>query len=288
MAINPDLRFYVLKKLSGMLTDMVKTTFPETSSQTFSAVSLNLGKGTSCMIPANPISADHSVNILINIRGIQGSDTKTASNLGVNAVVITAEAGGKGSKENIQTYDSNFVNNSVGQVINYLKKQDPEVKLGKLALAGFSGGGSAVANVLTQSSSLNYPISNVIISDGLHAEANTPAMKAIMDYAQDAAQNPDQKNLTVLHSAIVPGYRSTTQTADQIVQGLGMTRQSQVPSTWNGQPPKSIAQKGGVKVVQMYDKSEPYFNDPKRGAEAQHWQTRKAYLNNMPGLLGWQ
>jgi predicted esterase len=281
--LEQEFRYLALKKLaetSGVLTNIVKQKLglseeivsekKEPKKIEFQNLG-SVGPGTTVMMPTNPVRADGSVDIVINIRGIAGGDTKTVSSLGVNAVVVTAEAGGLGSKEN-QTQFGNaaFINKAVNTVLGFLKKKYPEKNIhrGKLVVSGFSGGGGAIAGLLTQRQNVQGGIDGVIINDGLHADPGSPAMNAVLEYAKEAEKNPDKYRFSLIHTAVNPGrYISTAQTANYLLQQLEMERQKQ-EGEWNGIGPKPVsqAQKGGVKITQLYDQEQPYMaKDPQTG-----------------------
>ncbi len=275
--MNDNFQRWTLYKLaqnsSGPLATLVQKKLnlsaPEPKKIEFQTLG-SVGAGTTVMMPSNPVKADGSVDIVINIRGIAGGDTKTASSLGVNAVVITAEAGGLGSKENqAQFGNANFVNRAVETVLNFLKKKYPDKKIhrGKLVVSGFSGGGGAIAQLLTERNKIKGDVDGIVINDGLHANPGTPAMNAVLEYAKEAQKNPDKK-FNLIHSAVNPGkYISTTQTANYLLSQLGLERQKS-NLDWNGIGPKPVsqAQNGGVQITQLYDQEQPYMaKDPKTG-----------------------
>ncbi len=273
-----NFRLLTLEKIAsnaGILTELVNKSFTNSTpappqQQKFQSLG-SVGPGTTIMMPANPIKPDGSVDIVINIRGIPGGDTKTASSLGVNAVVITAEAGGLGSKENQNQFgNASFVNTAVSKVLSFLQRNNPDkqIRRGKLIVSGFSGGGGAIASMLTERNKIKDGIDGVIINDGLHANPGSPAMNAVLEYAKEAAKNPDKYKLNIIHTAVNPGkYISTTNTANYLVQQLGMQRDN-YNDNWNGVGPKpvSTATQGGVKITQLYNQEQPYMaKDPITG-----------------------
>lgn len=281
-------------KNAGVLTDLVSQTYGEgsVSKRSFTVANINIGPGTTAMLPPNPVKPDGSVDIVINIRGIEGGDTKTASALGVNAVIVTAEAGGTGSIQNRAAFGSAaFVNNAVGKIVGYLQKQYPDTKVhrGKLAVTSFSGGGAPTAAILADSKNIvGGPPDAVIFNDAMHTNTDSPEMAAILDYARKAQQDPSKK-FVILHSAIDPKkYPSTTATSNYILQNLNLQRRkvNVTSPEWKGKAPVSVAHNGGVTILQMYDQPDQYYNDPNRGLEKQHWDSRKAGLYNMDKLLG--
>lgn len=277
--------FKHLLKRAGLVSDLVEKSFSKTPTNYRTLGSV--GRGTTIMVPDNPVKPDGSVDIIFQIRGIAGGDTKTASAIGKNAVVITAEAGGKGSKENLVAYGSPaFINEAVGKIIANLKQNFPEknVHLGKLTVSSFSGGGSATAKLLMNRESLpkgSQPPKFVFI-DGLHAEPNGNVMKAVVDYAKEVKDNPKAGELSIIHTAVVPeGYASTTQVADHLLDQLGLQRQPTNLPQGEGDvvQPTSVANAGGLSVVQLYNTKQPYMaHDPQTG------QVKP----NVPGTAGWQ
>lgn len=240
----------------------------------------SVGPGTTVLMPENPIKSDGSVDIVINIRGIAGGDTKTASNLGVNAVIVTAEAGGLGSKENLQSYGyAGFINDAISKVLGFLKNQFPDKNIhrGKLIISGFSGGGSAIANILAQRDKVNGPINGILFNDALHASPGDPRLKAIIDYAKEAIKDPDKK-FKLIHTAVVPGtYASTTDVANYILKELELGRQKN-ENYQEGITPASEAMAGGASVIQLYDRQDPYMVKNEEGQ----------LKPNLPGTAGWQ
>lgn len=277
--------FKHLLKNAGIVSDLVEKTFskPATTYRTLGSV----GRGTTVMMPDTPVKSDGSVDIIFQIRGIAGGDTKTAGAIGKNAVIITAEAGGIGSKENLAAYGSPaFINEAVNKVIANLKQNFPEknVHLGKLTVSSFSGGGSATAQLLMNRESLpkgSQPPKFVFI-DGLHADPRSNVMKAVVDYAKEVKDNPKMGELSIIHTAVVPGkYTSTTEVADHLLDQLGLQRQSINQSQGEGDEvrPTSAANAGGLNVVQLYDTQQPYMaKDPHTGE----------VKPNVPGTAGWQ
>ena len=276
--------FKHLLKHAGVVSDLVEKAFAKPASyRTLGSV----GRGTTVMIPENPVKPDGSVDIIFQIRGIAGGDTKTASAIGKNAVIITAEAGGKGSKENLAAFGSPaFINEGVAKVLGTLKQNFPDknVHLGKLTVSSFSGGGSATAQLLMNRQALpkgSQPPKFVFI-DGLHAEPGGNVMKAVVDYAKEVKDNPKAGELSIIHTAVVPeGYASTTQVADSLLGQLGLQRQSTNQPQGEGDTvhPTSAAHAGGLSVVQLYDTKQPYMaKDPQTGE----------VKPNVPGTAGWQ
>jgi hypothetical protein len=283
----------------GILTDEISKILGEKKEIKYQNMG-SVGPGTTVMIPENAVKSDGSVDIIIQIRGIAGGDLKTAGKLGLNAVVITAEAGGIGSKENQEMFgNASFVNSAVSKVLGFLQKKFPDKKIhrGKLALSWFSGGYAAGRNILMQRKAIPGGIDAAISIDGMHDAPGTPGMQAYIDFAKEVAKDPNKK-FVVIHSAVNPGkYTSTTQAADQIVNNLGIQRAP--VEQWNGQgtKPKTKAQLGGVEVTQLYDKEQPYMAKDEHGVTrpnvrgqtsgGQHIDALDWGVNNAFKELGW-
>jgi hypothetical protein len=277
--------FRHLLKQAGIVSDLVEKSF-STTSNTYHTLG-SVGAGTSIMTPNNPVKSDGSVDIIFQIRGIPGGDTKTASSLGSNAVIISCEKGGKGSKENLEAYGSpSFINQAVNNILANLKQKFPDknIHLGKLTISSFSGGGSATAALLMNRGALpkGTVAPKFVFIDGLHADPKSNVMKAVVDYAKEVKDNPKAGELSIVHTAVVPGsYASTTQVADHILDQVGAQRQSTNRKQGEGSEvhPTSESQAGGLKVIQLYDTKQPYMvKDPSTGQ----------MKPNIPGTAGWQ
>lgn len=294
--MDRDLRrasWNLIAKQAGILTDLVGKALNQQipdSAPIFKPLG-SVGPGTSVLIPSNPVKSDGSVDIVFNFRGLTG-DIKSAASLGINAVIVTAEATGPKEKNmgsallQEQFGNAGFINSAVAKIINNLKSKYPNAHLGKLAISGFSGGGSVVASLLAQKSQLP-PISAAIISDGLHADKGTAAMEAVVNYGKEAQKDPS-KRLVIINTPINPmKYRSTRSTANEVKERLGL--ETQKIDNWNGKgvPPISMANQGGVRVIDLFDKELPWLAKDDKGVLRPHvdgktdsWQHREA-LNHM-------
>jgi hypothetical protein len=261
--MNRNFRKFALEKLAakmGILSKIVEETFnPSKTRPKFKTLG-SAGPGTVIMMSENAVKPDGSVDIVINIRGIPGA-TKSAASLGVNAVVVTAEAGGLGSSKLHKAFGSAaWINHAVSTVLAHLQKQFPDkkIKRGKLVVSGFSGGGGAIASIATQRSGVKGGIDGIIINDGLHSKPGSAGMEAIVEFAREAQKDPTKK-FKILHTAIVPWspklgrYTSTTESANYILDRLGLERQMETESTEFGFKPTSHARSGGVEIVAMHD-----------------------------------
>lgn len=237
-------------------------------------LSISCGAGTTVLASDPPFMPDGKVNFLINIRGIAGGDTKNVSKTGIQGVVVTCEAGGKGSSENAKAFGSpGFVNSCVSKVISQIKASYPDkaIRVGSVAIASFSGGYQAVGQILASKNQLQYPLNAVHLYDGLHYgkvdkktgkikdDNSAIGLKPFVEFAEEAANDPT-KQMVVVHTAVPTSYASTTQTANYLLDKLKLQREPVTNNNWNGGiKPVSKATKGGFTVYQLYDKEDPYM-----------------------------
>jgi hypothetical protein len=286
--MRKEFRISVLQnilKTSGVVSDLVDEALEQKSNLKFNTLG-SVGTGTTVMAPSSVVKPDGTVNVVVQIRGLAGGDAKTATQMGTNAVIITCEAGGMGSKENLAAFgNTNFINTAVSKVLEDLQKKNPDkkVRLGKLTISSFSGGGSATANLLVNRANLPKGTSapKFVFIDGLHAEPDGSVMKEIVNYAKQVKDNPEAGQLSIVHTAVVPtGYASTTQVADYLLNSLGLQKQ-RVADQGSGDDvhPVAEANQGGLRVVQLYDQNQPYMvKDPASGE----------LKPNVPGTAGYQ
>lgn len=284
MMSQSDFRIILLKKIassSGILSSFVEKTLNERK-QNFKVIG-SAGPGTGIAMSDNAIKPDGTVDIIINFRGVSATDTKSlAMNFSnPNAVIVTAEATGagaapgpnsknKGSAMLVQQFaGASKINEIVAKVLSQLqaKYPDKKIKRGKLIISGFSGGGSVVARAVAERNKITGGIDGVVINDGLHTDVNSDIMKEVVGFANEAKKDSNKK-FKIIHTAIEPGYTSTTQTANFIIDNLGLKRNAVNPDEFlpYGFVPKSKASEGGVEIVQMYDKGTPYFIDNRTGS----------------------
>lgn len=109
-------------------------------------------------------------------------------------------------------------------------EQQGDVHFGEVGLTAWSAGYGAVRAILKDKQAYER-VGFVILIDGMHASYTNGAAKDVLPahvevfvrFAADAAAG--KKHMIVTHSQIVPGsYASTTETADYLLQRLGLKR----------------------------------------------------------------
>lgn len=239
----------------------------------------------SITVPDNPIiggtkTADGryengKYNVFIQIKS--GANPTKA---GINTIIVEANTNAAGGLSG--GYDQNFgdttwISSVLSRIQQSMSKYFGNVSLNKLGLGNFSAGYSIVGKALNDPK-INKYITDVVSLDGMHYggknKVDPNGMKPWMEFAKKAKSDPNKK-LTIIHSAIDPGkYASTTQTSQYILDNLGVQRQKyNGDKSFSGKRPETIANKGGVSVVQLYDKQDPYMINGKA---------------NVPGTSGYQ
>lgn len=140
----------------------------------------------------------------------------------------------------------------------------PRAKARKIALSAWSAGYGAVEEILHQP--IASRIDSVILLDGLHCDyvggggLEEQQMAAFLKFARQAARG--EKLMVVSHSSIIPpGYASTTETANYLIDGLG------------GRPVFSRPRGGdpmGLELVSRFDRSGFHVRGYSGNAELDH------------------
>lgn len=283
--MDQNFRIQAFERLAGLISDKVKEHLQtEKPQRKYGPAGISLGyPGTSVIWPGkSAIHPDGSVNIMFFFRG---GSAGVMSKSPTNAVVVTADAGGVGGGPSRQAYGRpEFVNKVVNSIIAQLKKKTgrDDIKLGKLGLAGWSGGYDPIHGIMQNPGALVKQPDYVGVFDGMHhgpkGKPNPKSMETWKEIADRAAKGETQ--FVVTHTAVDPGsYASSTDTANWLVQQSGAQRQP--VQQWQGQgvKPASVAQQGGFSVVQLYDQPQPYMvRDPETGKSKP----------NIPGTSGYQ
>lgn len=240
---------------------------------------LPLSNGAYAAIPDNPFSANGAVNIMFQFRYY--SSSPPGSRTDINMVIVYADV------KNAYN-DPKFISNSIGTIISYLKKTNPAAHLGNYGLSAHSAGYWPIENLLRKRKEMEQlvgkPLDSVFLADGGATKLNDAAMSGFVDFAQEAAKDPNKK-FVVMHSAIAGGkmvdgkwkpFTSTTEHADYIANKLHMKKQHLSPDDPRFKDltlkPKDMASKGGVHIITVDD-------DTKRP-----WYPKDKFK---PGSAGW-
>jgi len=128
-----------------------------------------------------------------------------------------------------------------------------------LYLSGFSAGYGAVRAILRNRSEM---IQGVLLIDGLHTgyvadrKVDAVAMQPFLDYARQAVLG--QKRFVFTHSEIFPGtFASTTETADYLIQQLGLKATPVARFGPRGMQQLSELDAGGLTILGFAGNSAP-------------------------------
>jgi hypothetical protein len=144
------------------------------------------------------------------------------------------------------------------------RHKKPRARARKIALSAWSAGYGAVEEILHQP--LAGRIDSVILLDGLHCDyvagggLEARQLDAFLKFARKAARG--EKLMVVSHSSIIPpGYASTTETANYLIDGLG------------GRPAFSRPRGGepmGLELVARFDRAGFHVRGYAGNAELDH------------------
>jgi len=209
------------------------------------------------VVPKDPFGPNGEVNIMFQFRWVGSTDLKKAppSTAGINTVIVYADGKGLGGGKSAYVLGNpKFINNAVSTIINKLKQENPNAKLGKLGFSSFSGGYGPTSVALGKVDQLVKEPDAVIVADGMHHSTrnNSAGMKPWVNYARKASKDPNKK-FVVMHTGVKPqSFTSTTQTANYLLKSLDMQRKEMNPELfrWNVAP-KSGASKGGFHVYEI-------------------------------------
>jgi hypothetical protein len=150
-----------------------------------------------------------------------------------NMVVISAVLGA-GSR----IYEKPFLDPAVFGSLLREAEARAGMKLSPITLAGWSAGCGAIRQIMSTPTYYDQ-VANIIMIDGIHtsyiggkpgpleSQIDPEPLKIFIKLARDAMQG--KKGVIITHSEIFPGtFASTTETADHIVNALGLHSRSVV------------------------------------------------------------
>ncbi len=307
--MNKYFRYLLLTKLQkkAAVYDVVKSTLEQkgfkaedVNKPVYSGkIRINSGNPNVIItVPDNPIIggtkkpdgtySNGKYNVFIQIKSGTG-----ATKAGINTIIVEANANIDGGLSG--AYDKLFPNadwakTALGNIQSALTKYFGNVSLNKLGVGNFSAGYSG-ADKLLSDPVLKNNITDVVSLDGMHygksGKINELAMKPWLDFAKSAKNDPNKK-FVMLHTSVNPGsYISTTETAQYLLDQLGIKRQPyNNEKTFAGIKPASIANNGGVSVVQLYDKDDPYTINGKSNAPGTSGYQHIQAARSLPEIWG--
>jgi len=176
-------------------------------------------------------------DLIIHFHGATWLPQQAVASLGTNAVAAVLNLGsGSGAYDRAFTNPASFDSLLVQitqEVVSATARE--KARVSRVTLVGFSAGHGAVRAILREPRHF-ASVSTVLLLDGMHTsyipEGQGLALKGTLDttnlvafrnFAQAAIRG--DKRFLVTHSEIFPGtFASTTETADWLLQSLGLHR----------------------------------------------------------------
>lgn len=164
-------------------------------------------------------------------------------------------------------------------VLSVVQQALPKGQIGRICLSGWSAGYGAIRSILSDANAAGR-VAAILLLDGLHCsyvpEGKTMAeggvldsmqMQPFLDWARLAAAG--KKSFLFTHSSVFPGaFASTTETADYLLQALGIRRQSMLAEGPMGMQQTSVAERGKFRVCSFAGNSAPDHVDHYHGLGA--------------------
>ncbi len=164
-------------------------------------------------------------DLVVHFHGASSAAERALSASRVNAILFSIHLGSLSSPYRLKFEDSAFVSlmlRSIEECLSSGKIADTLV-LDRLIVSSFSAGYAGVREMLKSSRYYDL-IDALILVDGLHSDLDSSIMvnqmKDFLRFARDARDR--QKVFLISRSSIrTEGYRSTTETAQYLMQGIG-------------------------------------------------------------------
>jgi hypothetical protein len=199
-------------------------------------------------------------DLVIHFLGASWIPMQAAIDSGRPVVIASANLGAGSAR-----YSTPFKDASVfTKLVERIKAQSPPIRA--TYLSGFSAGYGAIREIITQQPDA---IDGVLLIDGLHTsyipegkvvaeggKLDETKLAPFLRYAERAARG--EKHFIFTHSEIFPGtFASTTETADYLLQQLGMKRTPVVQWGPRGMQQLSEARRGSFVVLGFAGNSGP-------------------------------
>lgn len=179
-------------------------------------------------VPENPVKENGKVDVALFINGGHGVEHEKRK---LNAVVVDVSRPGFSSVYTNLAQAAPFehwLNNIQGKLddMGVLESEGGHDKIDRVSLTSFSAGYGAVGEILRHSANVEK-VESVILLDSLHGSklagvVNPASIQPFINFAQLAAQG--DKSMVITHSEVQTLYASTTETADTILDSVGLER----------------------------------------------------------------
>jgi len=164
-------------------------------------------------------------------------------------------------------------------VLSAVQKALPEARITRICQSGWSAGYGAIRRVISDEQAAGR-IEGILLLDGLHcsyvpegkvmAEGGTLdsiQMHPFLSWAKQAESG--KKSFLLTHSSVFPGtFASTTETAEYLLQSLGISRQPILGEGPMGMQQTSAAGQGKLQILSFAGNSAPDHVDHYHGMAA--------------------
>lgn len=164
-------------------------------------------------------------------------------------------------------------------ILSAVKKLLPETQIRRACLSSWSAGYGAIRRMISDANAASR-IDGILLLDGLHCSyvpegklmaegggIDSTQMQAFLDWAKLAVSG--RKPFLITHSSVFPGtYASTTETAEYLLQRLGLRRQPLLAEGPMGMQQTSVAGQGKFRILSFAGNSAPDHVDHYHGMGA--------------------
>ncbi|MGH7446254.1 MAG: hypothetical protein ACRELT_01750 [Longimicrobiales bacterium] len=213
--------------------------------------------------------ASEAVTVVIHFHGAAWIPHQAVAGLGHNVISAVLNLGAGSS-----VYDRTFSDPAAfGRLLQSIAAEVMAVlgapaRVGNVVLTAFSAGHGAVRAILRDTTSFNS-VSSVLLLDGMHT-SYVPEERVLADSGKLDTRNLHEfrafaraamsgsKQFLVTHSEIFPGtFASTTETADWLLDELGLRRTAVLRWGFRGMQQLSEVQAGGFELLGYAGNSAP-------------------------------
>lgn len=164
-------------------------------------------------------------------------------------------------------------------VVTAVHKILPETRITGIYLSGWSAGYGAIRRLISEEKVIGR-IEGILLLDGLHCSyvpegrlvaqggaLDSTQMQPFLKWAKLAISG--RRSLLFTHSSVFPGtFASTTETAEYLLQSLGIRRQSKLAEGPVGMQQTSVAAMGRLMILSFAGNSAPDHVDHYHGMSA--------------------
>ncbi|HMQ64186.1 MAG TPA: hypothetical protein PKE06_26115 [Flavilitoribacter sp.] len=157
-----------------------------------------------------------------------------------------------------------------------IRKAAPDTRINRIYLSGWSAGYGAIRSLISDEKAADR-VNGILLLDGLHCSyvpegkpmaeggvMDSTQMQPFLNWAERAVSG--KRSFLFTHSAVFPGtFASTTETADYLLQALGIKRQPQLAEGPVGMQQTSVATRGKFTILSFAGNSAPDHVDHYHG-----------------------